>query len=80
MHWLVIPTMFVPPLPWHTLQAGPIMDQKFYGWVGVYFSLLVAFRVHFHVIDCKEVIAMNSLPSEVRGNKRDQGHQENKAL
>jgi hypothetical protein len=56
------------------------MDQKFCGWVGVYFSLLVACRVHVHVIDFKGDISINSLPSELKENRRNGGQQENKAL
>lgn len=51
---LVTPARFVPPLPFHILQAGQMIDRQFFVGVNVYFSLLVAFRVTFQVIDSRK--------------------------
>lgn len=39
------PTNSVPSLPQHILQAGQIIGQRFYGWVGVQFSFFIACKV-----------------------------------
>lgn len=44
-YWLAASTSFMPPLPYHIFQAWQIVGQSFYGWVYIYVSLLIAYRV-----------------------------------